>query len=340
MSIDIHRRLLLTVLLTMSASMILRATTSLAQSVNIDAAKKEGKVILYGTVVPQAMEPLFSAFAKKYGIKVEYWRASANGVVERAASEWRAGRPGFDAVEGNPGLNLTLKQEGALARYVAPSSEKFPDAFKDKDSVLIPWRLIPISILYNTELVKPTERPRSLDDFIDPKWKGKLSMPSPLQHAETTQWLWNLPKVRAGHWLDFAKAVAKQEPLMVESFAPVPNKLISGEALIGIGYIKYLKQYKGPLGYALLDKHLTDPNIISLGSKAANPNAARLYIEFLCSSEGQKLVAAQGEFSLFPGVNPPIDDAARVVATSVLMDRPTPEEFKKLNAELRPVFFK
>jgi iron(III) transport system substrate-binding protein len=259
---------------------------------------------------------------------VEYWRASANGVVERAGNEWRAGRPGFDVVEGNPGLNLILKNEGALAKYVPPSAEKFPEAFKDKDGVLIPWRLIPISILYNTESVKAADRPRSLEDLIDPRWKGKISMPSPSQHAETTQWLWNLPKLRGGHWLDFAKALAKQEPLLVESFAPVPNKLISGEAQLGIGYIKYIKQYKGPLDYVLLDKHLTDPN------------AARLYIVYLCSSEGQKLVAEQGEFTLFPGINPPITDAAKVVATSVLMERPTPEEFKKLNAELRPIFFR
>ena len=296
--------------------------------------------MLYGTVVPQAMESIFHAFEKKYGVKVEYWRASANGVVDRAANEWRAGRPGFDIVEGNPGLNLILKQEGALTKYVPPSSEKFPDAFKDKDGVLIPWRLIPISILYNTELVRPADQPKTLDDLIAPKWKGKLSMPNPSQHAETTQWLWNLPKLRGGNWLDFAKALARQEPLLVESFAPVPNKLISGEAVIGLGYIKYVKQYKGPLGYVLMDKHLSDPNIISVGSKAANPNAARLYMEYLCSAEGQRLVAEQGEFTLHPGVLPPIKYAARVVANTITMDRPTPDEFKKLNAELRPIFFK
>ena len=54
-----------------------------AQAINIEAAKKEGKVILYGTVVPQAMETIFNSFEKKYGIKVDYWRASANGVAER-----------------------------------------------------------------------------------------------------------------------------------------------------------------------------------------------------------------------------------------------------------------
>jgi iron(III) transport system substrate-binding protein len=311
-----------------------------AQSINIDAAKKDGKLVLYGTVVPQAMEPIFNAFEKKFGIKVEYWRASANAVVDRAANEWRAGRPGYDIVEGNPGLNGILKKEGALAKFFPPSAEKFPAQFMDKDGMLIAWRLIPISILYNTETVKPVDRPKTIDDLIDPKWKGKISIPNPLQHAETIQFLWNLQKFKGDKWLEFARAIARQEPILVESFAPVPTKLVSGEAQIGLGYIKYLKQYKGPLGYVLLEKHLTDPNVISVGSKAANPNAARLYVEYLCSAEGQKLVADQGEFTLYPGILPAIPDAEKVLASSVLMDRPSAEEFKRLNAELRPIFLR
>lgn len=55
------------------------AVDAFAQAVNTDAAKKEGKVVLYGTVVPQAMESIFNSFEKKYGIKVDNWRASATG---------------------------------------------------------------------------------------------------------------------------------------------------------------------------------------------------------------------------------------------------------------------
>lgn len=311
-----------------------------AQAVNVEAAKKEGRLVLYGTVVPQAMESIFDSFEKRYGIKVSYWRASANGVFERAVNEWRAGRPGFDVVEGNPGLNAALKKEGAFGKYVSPSSEKFAEQFRDKDAMMIAWRLIPISILYNKDTVKAADRPRSLDDLIDPKWKGKISIPNPTQHAETAQFFWNLQKFRGDKWLDFVKALAKQEPHLVESFAPVPNALIRGEAQIGLGYIKYLKQYRGPLDYVLLDRHLAELNVMSIGSKAANINAARLYIEFICSAEGQKLVAEQGEFALYPGVNPAITDADKVVSTTVLMDRPTPEEFKKLNAEFRQIFFR
>src|SRR5262245_64155234 len=114
-----------------------------AQAVNLEAAKKEGRVALYGKVVPQAMETIFDSFEKKYGIKVDYWRASANGVSERAVNEWRAGRPGFDVVEGNPGLNAALKKEGAFGKYVSPSSEKFAEQFRDKDAMMTAWRLIP-----------------------------------------------------------------------------------------------------------------------------------------------------------------------------------------------------
>jgi iron(III) transport system substrate-binding protein len=103
-----------------------------AQAVNLEAAKKEGRIVLYGTVVPQAMESIFNSFEKKYGIKVDYWRASANGVAERAVNEWRAGRPGFDVVEGNPGLNATLKKEGGFAKYIPPSSEKFASISKTR----------------------------------------------------------------------------------------------------------------------------------------------------------------------------------------------------------------
>src|SRR5687768_9404265 len=102
-----------------------------AQSVNVDAAKKEGKVIVYGSVVPQAMEDFHRGFESKYGIKVEYWRGDSTKVSERALTEWRAGKPGFDVVEGNRGVQLIMKQEGLFTKFVPPASEKFPAQVKE-----------------------------------------------------------------------------------------------------------------------------------------------------------------------------------------------------------------
>ncbi len=313
--------------------------TAHAQPININAAKKEGKVIAYGTIIPQVMNPLHESFEKKYGIKVEYWRASATQVAERALAEWQAGRPGFDVVFAIHGSQLLLKEAGVFAKFTPPSADKFPARFKDKDGILISWRHTPVGVLYNTDLVKPADAPKSLDDLLNPKWKGKIALPDPSRHTSTAQFLVSLKKIKGDGWLDFVKALAKQAPLLTESFAPVPNDILRGEVPLGFTYIQYVYQYKGPLGYVLMDKVLTDSNDLGLSAKAANADAAKLYMEYLCSPEGQKLTADLGEFVHYPGIYPPIKGADKVVANSMFMDNPTAEEYKKLSAEFHQIFF-
>jgi ABC-type Fe3+ transport system substrate-binding protein len=157
------------------------------QPINIAAAKKEGKVIVYGSVVPQAMEELHKNFELKHGIKVDYWRGSSTAVAERAQSEWRAGRPAFDVVESSWDVMALMKKEGIFAPYVPPSSQSFPEQFKEKDALIRPWRILPISILYNTELIKAGEAPKSLEDLLSCKWKGKISIPDPSRHTTTAK---------------------------------------------------------------------------------------------------------------------------------------------------------
>ena len=165
-------------------------------------------------------------------------------------------------------------------------------------------------------------------------------MPDPTRHTTTAQFLWNLNKFKGDKWLDLVRGLAKQRPLLVESLAPVTTTIIKGEAPVGITYIKYVKQYKGPVSYVLMDKYLTDPNYMSLSAKAAHVNAAKLYLDFICSAEGQKLVAEEGEFVMSPGIFPPIKDAEKVAPDMVFMDNPSEEEFKKLmGSTFREIFF-
>ncbi|HZD41131.1 MAG TPA: hypothetical protein VE131_10445, partial [Terriglobales bacterium] len=116
-----------------------------AQGLDIDAAKKDGKVVVYGTTIPKVIQPIHAAFEKRYGIRVEYWRASATAVVDRAITEWRAGTPGFDVVFGINGTVSLLKRENALARYTPPAAEKFPDRVRDKDGMLTAFRHTPLA---------------------------------------------------------------------------------------------------------------------------------------------------------------------------------------------------
>jgi iron(III) transport system substrate-binding protein len=322
---QIARYLLIVAVAVSSAALFCRSVS--AQPVNVDAAKKEGKVVVYGSVPPQAMEGLHQGFKKKYGIDVEYWRGSSTQVSERALTEWRAGRPGFDVIEANRGVQLIMKSDGLFIKYIPPSSEKFPDKFKEKDALITPWRVLPISILYNTEMVKPNEVPKTFEELLQPKWNGKISMPDPTRHTTTAQFLWNIDKKNNWEWV---KGLAKQKPLLVDSLAPVTTTIIKGETPVGITYIKYVKQYKGPVAYAPMDRYWTDPNYMSVSAKAARPNAAKLYIDFACSPEGQKEIAEDGEFVLAPGVYPAIKDADKVAPRLIFMENPSEEEFKKL----------
>jgi iron(III) transport system substrate-binding protein len=311
---------------------------SLAQPVNLEAAKKEGKVVIYGTIVPQVMTQIEKGFEAKYGIKTEYWRADATKVIDRVLTEWRAGKPGFDVVIGARGPLALGKQDNVYAKFSPVSAANFPAKFRDKDGQLIAWRITPVGVLYNTELVKAADIPKVLDDLLDPKWQGKITMPDPSRHASTAQYLWNLQQVKGDKWMDFVRALARQKPLLQESYSTVPNIIVRGESQLGISYIQYAAQTKGPIDFAPIDKVFADPSDAALSAKAANSNAAKVFIDYLCSSEGQKKVAEAGEFVLAPGVFPAIKGAEKIISNLLLLEDPSAEQLTKLQNEFRQLF--
>jgi iron(III) transport system substrate-binding protein len=314
--------------------------TSEAQSVNVDAAKKEGKVVIYGTIVPQVMTLIQKGFEAKYGVTTEYWRGDATKVIDRVLTEWRAGKPGFDVVLGARGPLALGKPEGVFAKYSPAAAANFPAKFRDKDGQLTAMRVTPVGILYNTELVKSTDVPKTFDDLTDAKWQGKVALPDPSRHASTAQFLWNMEQIKGDKWMDFARGLAKQKPHLVESYSSVPNVIVRGESAVGITYVQYAGQTKGPISFAPLDKVFGDPSDVALSAKAPNDNAGRLFIEYLCSAEGQKKVADTGEFVLAPGIYPNIKGAEKIMNSLLLMNDASGDQLAKLQSEFRQLFLK
>ena len=309
-----------------------------AQPVNLDAAKKEGKLMIYGTIVPQVMTLIQKGFEAQYGIKVEYWRADATKVIDRVLTEWRAGKPNFDVVIGARGPLALGKAENVYARYTPPAAANFPAKFKDKDGQLTAMRVTPVGVLYNTELVKSADVPKTFDDLLDVKWQGKISMPDPSRHASTAQFLWNMEQLKGDKWMDFVRGLAKQKPHLVESYSSVPNAIVRGESAVGITYVQYAGQFKGPISFAPIDRVFADPSDAALGAKAPNMNAGKLFIEYLCSAEGQRKVADTGEFVLAPGIYPNIQNADKIMGSLLLMKDASSEQLGKLQAEFRQIF--
>src|SRR3972149_3523113 len=108
-----------------AAMMLMLGADSWAQQINLDAAKKEGKVVIYGTVVPKVMALIEKGFEAKYGIKTEYWRADATKVIDRVLTEWRAGKPGFDVVIGARGPLALAKRDNVYAKFAARALWEF-----------------------------------------------------------------------------------------------------------------------------------------------------------------------------------------------------------------------
>src|SRR5258706_12351782 len=193
-------------LIALLAACVLAAGPASAQTVS-DAAKKEGKVVIYGSLESDTMEAISKAFAKKTGIEVDYWRASATKVMDRAMSEDRSGKPLFDGIATNNNPLQLMYKEGIFAKYDSPSAKAFPkDAI---DPNLGPrYRNVIIGIVYNKGVIKPADAPKSLEDLLKPQFKGKIVMPDPTQHTTTTQWVASLYKLMGQEKADkFIKAL-------------------------------------------------------------------------------------------------------------------------------------
>ncbi|MGE5305348.1 MAG: ABC transporter substrate-binding protein [Alphaproteobacteria bacterium] len=325
-------------ILAVAVAGVVAASGASGQTLDVEAAKKEGKVVIYGTMVPKVMAEIEKGFQAKYGIKIEYWRADATKVIDRVLTEWRSGRPAFDVVIGARGAIALGKHDNVYAKFSPASAAKFPSKYRDPDGQLTAWRLTPVGVLYNTDMVKASEAPKTLDDLLDSRWMGKISMPDPSRHASTAQYLWNLEQVKKEKWMDFVRALAKQKPLLLESYSTVPSAIVRGESALGITYIQYTVQTKGPINFAPIDKVFADPSDAALSGKAINPNAAKVFIDYLCSEEGQKRVAETGEFVLAPGVFPAIKGADKVVSSMLMMRDVSAEQLAKLQNEFRPLF--
>lgn len=309
-------------LLNFLAALLVSAPQTYGQDAKlIEAAKKEGKVVAYGALESDTTDAIKKAFTKKTGIEMEYWRASATKVLDRALTEHRAGAPLFDVALINSDPVQILHQHGIIAKYNSPSIKDFPK--EAIDPIIGPrYRNVIIGVVYNKSLVKPADVPKSLDDLVKPQYKGKLVMPDPTQHATTTQWLASLFKIMGKEKADkFIRDLAAMKPILVESLLPAAERVTTGETPIGISFIKYsfiFGQKGAPIDFVRLGTMLSDGHYAPLNNKAPHPNAGKAFIDFLLGDEGMSILAKRGEFVNRKGVYPPLPDADKIQSVEMI----------------------
>jgi iron(III) transport system substrate-binding protein len=308
----------------------------------LEAAKKEsGAIIANGSLESNTVEPIIQAFKKKTGLTVEYWRASATKVMDRALGEFRAGKSVFDVMVNNSGAIQVMKKDGLFAKYISPAAKAFPKEVIDPQVGPV-YRNTPVGIVYNKALVAVADAPKSLEDLLNPKYRGKFVMPDPTQHTTTLQWLSSLYKIMGNEKADkFIRDLGATKPLLVESFSPSAERVSTGETPIAISLIRYTVTYgeKGaPVDYVRLGKMLSTGQYLALSNKANHPNGGKAFIDFFLGDESMRILAKMGEFVNRKGIYPPLPGADKIRA--VEMDDFDAAEFKAKTQELQKIFLK
>jgi iron(III) transport system substrate-binding protein len=305
----------------------------------VEKARAEGKVTIFANIT--AIEPILADFQKRFGIKAEYTRISTTKFVPTILTEHAAGKLTADVLQAPMPVMDLLKEKGVLASYKSPAAAGYPK-WTNTDGKIQSFGIEYAALIYNKELVKLADVPKTYQDLTDPKWKGKIVMADPSSHPTTISWLVGLKEnviKSEAEWMAFLKGLAANRPMFVASFGPTPAPIESGEKLIGISMPKYIiTKAPAPLDWARVSQPMMgSPRGMAITAGAPHPNAARLFMDYWLSRDAMKILAEKvGEYVLAPGVYPPIAgiDKAKVIPIRELSD----EEIKKWGGEFKKIF--
>ena len=281
---------------TAAAFMMSCASAGAADSAVIEAAKKEGRVVWYTTlIVNQVVIPLKTAFEKKYpGVTLDYSRNDEGPTAIRLMNEAKAGRVQADVFDGLT-VNVPLKREGLLARIDVPNAADYPAEMKDADGT---WHALLLFVFgpgYNTTMVSKADAPKTYQDLLDPKWKGKMAW-NPSSSAGAIGFVGNIMmSMGPEKGMDYLKALAKQNVVNVEaSSRAILDQVIAGEYPMGLMMFNnhtVISARKGaPSDWSPLEPVPVAFDSLGIMKDAPHPNAARLLVEFLLSDDGQTVL--------------------------------------------------
>jgi iron(III) transport system substrate-binding protein len=275
-----------------------------------EGAKKEGKLTVYSTlIVNQALKPLVEAFEKKYPyIEAEFSRADAAKMVAKVLAEQRANAVVGDVME-TGGATLPLFKANALLPFYSPVFEELPKEYVGKGGYFAISRLSYMGGVYNTKLVAPGTEPKTYEDLLDPKWRGKIAWNTQDESGAillVTNLLDSWGKEKTESWL--AK-FAKQEPASVAvSARQLVNIVMAGEHAIGLSIFMHhaviSAQAGAPVAPIPFEPVPSTNGSMAIPKGTKHPHAALLFVDFVLGEEGQTIMRDAQYFPVHPKVRP------------------------------------
>lgn len=300
---------------TQAAAAPTKAPATAPTGADVEAAKKEGKVVYYTSTPVNAANEIAKKFEAKYGIKVEVFRSGGEATLQRFQTEVSAGKVMADVLTiTDPSAFIQLGRKGLLVPYKPANWDKVPDAAKDPDGLWVAQRLNLADIAYRKDKVPAADVPKKWSDLADPKYKGMLVHPDPNYTATAMMVVAHLSK---DYGWDYYQKVAKNDVMIVQGAAQVATSLTSGERLIAAeasDSYTWRDRNKGQPVEAVFPEDgvfmIPAPSAVIKGGP--NPNAAKLLADFMLSDEVQPLYIQEGLYGArmdapAPKGNPTLD---------------------------------
>jgi iron(III) transport system substrate-binding protein len=273
----------------------------------VAGAKREGTLVFYTTFPPEYANQLIEPFEKRTGIKVNYWRARSEMILQRALAEGRAGGATADVITTiSPQLEV-LRRERLLQEVHSPYD-------KDHVAFAIPAHREWVATLqhvfvhaYNTNLVRREELPRTFTDLLDPRWKGKLAI-----EGDDHEWLSSvIADMGEAQGIAFFRELVATNGISVRSGHPLLTNLVaSGEVPLALTVYQYsveqAKKKGSPIDWFVIEPAVSITNGIAVPRKASHPHAALLFYDHIISPEGQRILARIGYVPTSTKVESPV----------------------------------
>jgi iron(III) transport system substrate-binding protein len=284
-------------------------TLSPATRALYDAAKKEGELTWYVSHYNgETAEAIGRDFTRVYpGVKVNVVRATAQVIFQRLSQDLKASAANADVLSSTDASHFAfLKEKKLLATYRPENADSVFPLYRnmDPDNQFHATHTALLVIIYRTDKVDEASAPKSWQDLLDPRFKGKLAFGHPGYSGLVGAWAVSLDK-KFG-WSYFEKLKANQ-PQIGRSINDVKTMLDSGERAVGSDGDGYFRR-KQHDGSPYRTVYPADGSVVVLSgtgvmANAPRPNAARLFANFLISKEAQQaLVSRDWSPSMRPDV--------------------------------------
>ncbi len=271
------------------------------------AAQPSGKLVLYTSQPDRDAQRTVEGFRKKNpGVEVEIFRSGTTEVMSKLMAEVAAGAPRADVLLIADALSMEkLKAAGELKAYPEADVREFPPDAYDKDRTYFGTKIITTGIIVNRQA---TMKPKSWNDLVKPEAKGQVALPSPLYSGAAAI---HMAALRGDPAIgnDYYEKLAKNGAVALRGNGAVLNAVAGGQKMYGIivEFMALNAKAKGsPVDFVFPAEGVsivTEPTAILRNTK--NPEAARAFVDFLLSKEGQELAVSQGYFPARKDVKPP-----------------------------------